>query len=157
MGRTVRFSKMNETMDISKSFELQAVDLVLERDYFSDRQSAEWGILAEEAPFGRLKIPFALDSHARKRFLVVHIHLYQLKARLKGLNQICTTYSSLFKQVTLIHGKDYCFLSSIFKKQIRRENSKFKSMVLCRDNYHITIATHSFLLTYARRSRQEAE
>lgn len=91
-GKIVRAKKTNETKELCSSWELSAVELVLQRIYPSERQSAEWGIRALKAPFGRLRLPLSADSKSRCRLLTVCVHLLNLRTRCVGLNQIRTTY-----------------------------------------------------------------
>lgn len=93
-GKIIRGRKTTETSDIPLSPLLAAVDAILQRAMPSERQSAEWGIRAFKAPFGRLRLPLPADSAVRFRLLQVCVHLYNLRARLIGLNQLRTVYGN---------------------------------------------------------------
>ena len=91
-GKIVRSRKSSETHDVPLSAMLAAVDAVLQNAMPSERQSAEWGIRAVKAPFGRLRLALPADAVLRCRLLKVCSHLYNLRTRLIGLNQIRTVY-----------------------------------------------------------------
>lgn len=61
----------------------------------SERQSAEWGVRAIKGPFGRLKLPLSPDALKRERLLRICVHLFNLRTRLVGLNQIRTVYANV--------------------------------------------------------------
>lgn len=91
-GKILRGRKASETHDVPESALLAAVDAVLQRAMPSERQSAEWGVRAVKAPFGRLRLPLSADASIRFRLLQVSMHLYNLRTRKVGLNQIRTVY-----------------------------------------------------------------
>lgn len=93
-GKIIRGRKSTETEDVPVSELLARVDAVLQRVMPSERQSAEWGIRAMKAPFGRLRLPLPADSTLRLRLLEVCVHLYNLRVRVIGLNQIRTVYGN---------------------------------------------------------------
>lgn len=93
-GKIIRGRKSTETEDVPASSMLAAVDAILQRVMPSERQSAEWGIRAFKAPFGRLRLPLPADAKARYRLLQVCVHLYNLRVREVGLNQIRTVYGN---------------------------------------------------------------
>lgn len=54
------------------------------------RQSAEWGMRAPQAAFPRLKDRFLYEKNGeRKCVLYSLVHLFNLRSKLVGLNQIC--------------------------------------------------------------------
>lgn len=93
-GKIVRRRKTNETDSIPESAQLAAVNLILQRLFPSERQSAEWRIRAFKAPLGCLHLPITSDSSKRKRLLTVCVCLLIARTRLIGLNHITTTYAN---------------------------------------------------------------
>lgn len=93
-GKIIRARKSTETVDTPTSSLLASVDAILQRVMPSERQSAEWGIRAVKAPFGRLRLPLPADASTRFRLLSVCVHLYNLRVREIGLNQIRTVYGN---------------------------------------------------------------
>ena len=92
-GKIVRARKEGETEGIPESAALAATDQLLQRAMPSERQSAEWGVRAVKGPFGRLRVPLSAISSKRLRILQSCCHLYNLRTRYVGLNQIRTTYA----------------------------------------------------------------
>jgi len=90
-GKVLRARKSNEASSIMESAELYAIDIILQRVMPSERQSAEWGVRAIKAPFGRLKTPLPADSSKRLRLLRICCHLFNFRTRTIGLNQIRST------------------------------------------------------------------
>lgn len=92
-GKIIRGRKSNETSDIPEASALSAVDIILQRIMPSERQSAEWGVMAIKAPFARLKVSVPADSKKCLRLLTICCHLFNFRTRKVGLNQIRTTYA----------------------------------------------------------------
>ena len=95
-GEILRARKSNEmgsNSNVPRSTWLAAVDTLLESALPSERQSAEWGLRALKGPFARLKTVLPADAHARYRILGLCVHLYNLRVRKVGLNQIRTVSS----------------------------------------------------------------
>ena len=93
-GKLVRARKVNEVNDVQHSKTLAAIDMVLETGMPSERQAAEWGIRAVNAPFKRLAVSLPAYSRVRFRFLCVCCHIYNFRLRKDGLNQLRTVYSN---------------------------------------------------------------
>lgn len=93
-GKVIRGRKTNELQGIPNSIELAAVDTILQRIMPSERQSAEWGVRAIKGPFARLKRPLSPDSLKRERLLRICTHLFNLRTRHVGLNQIRSVYAN---------------------------------------------------------------
>lgn len=56
-------------------------------------QTAEWGMRTLQGSFGRLRIPLDINHSSRRGdILEVAVRMYQLRARLVGINQIRTVY-----------------------------------------------------------------
>ena len=58
----------------------------------SVRQAAEWGNGALQRTFARLKLPLSADADTRASLLHVVFHLYNLRTRLTGFNQIKSVF-----------------------------------------------------------------
>lgn len=92
--KIVRARKANESSPFSCTY-LKAVDILLERAMPSERQAADWGVRSLKGPFGRLTTKLPADVYSRKSSLVLCAHLYNLRVREEGMNQIRTVYSSI--------------------------------------------------------------
>ncbi len=92
-GKIVRARKSNERCEGASSAELDAIDIVMQKVYSSERQSAEWGVRAVKAPFARLKVPIPADSYKRQRLMRVCVHLFNFRTQKIWLNQIKATYA----------------------------------------------------------------
>lgn len=93
-GKIIRARKVTERSEIPCSELMSAIDDILQSVMPSERQSAEWGVRALKAPFGRLRLPLSRDSERRGRLLIVCAHLVNLRTRQVGLSQIRTTYAN---------------------------------------------------------------
>ena len=85
---------MGDTSGVTSSLWLAAVDTLLDKAMPSERQSAEWGVRALKGPFMRLTTTLPGNVYVRGRILRLCVHLYNLRTRLVGLNQIRTVYSN---------------------------------------------------------------
>lgn len=65
----------------------------------SERQSAEWGVRALNAPFGLLRLPLSASSRKHIYMLSTCFRLLNLRTREIGLNQIRTVYSNSTEDV----------------------------------------------------------
>ena len=68
---------------------------VLSRAVTSVRQAAEWGVRALQGGFSRLLTRLPVDTEHRARTIRLCIHLYNLRCRTLGLNQIKTVFESM--------------------------------------------------------------
>ena len=93
LGRLVRSRKVNERRDIPLSTALNAIDILQQREMPSERKGAEWGVHGAKQPFGRYKRALPADSTRRLTMFSITCHLYNLRVRLVGRNQIQTVYS----------------------------------------------------------------
>lgn len=84
--------KASETHVATESALLVAVDTVLQRAMTSERQISEWGMRAVKASFGRFSLPLSADAYIWFRLLQVSMHLYNLRTKKVGLNQIRTVH-----------------------------------------------------------------
>lgn len=91
-GKLIRARKSNEVDDGCKSVELCAIDLILQKVMPSERQSAECGICAVKAPFGRLGLPLSSNSETKNTILTVCVNLLNVRTTRVVLSQIRTTY-----------------------------------------------------------------
>lgn len=98
-GKLVRARKDNERNDIPAAASLAAVDALIEKAMPSERQSAEWGVRALKGPFKRLSVALPADAYKRYRIIRVCCHLFNLRARFVGLNQLRTVYADVGSQV----------------------------------------------------------
>lgn len=87
-GKLMKARKTNETQDLPKSVPLSAIDVVLQRIYPRERQSAEWAVRAITSIFPRLKVQILADSLKRLRLIQTCCHLYNFHTRFAGLNKI---------------------------------------------------------------------
>jgi hypothetical protein len=63
------------------------------REATSARQTAEWGMLALQASFPRLKDRFVYEERGERRIVLkMMVLLYNMWARMVGINQILNTY-----------------------------------------------------------------
>jgi hypothetical protein len=63
------------------------------REATSARQTAEWGMLALQASFPRLKDRFVYEERGERRIVLkMMVLLYNMRARMVGINQILNTY-----------------------------------------------------------------
>lgn len=92
-GKMLRARKTNEigiSVDIFLSAWLSAVDNIRARSMHSDRESAEWGVMALKGLFKRLTVPLAGDSYNRYRITAACAHICNFRTGFIGLNQITT-------------------------------------------------------------------
>ena len=97
-GKIVRGRKANElgeSSGVPKNIWLAAVETLLDRAMPSERQSAEWGVRAIKGPFKRLTTTLPSDALSRGRIILLCCHLYNLRVRKVGLNQIRTVYANV--------------------------------------------------------------
>jgi hypothetical protein len=65
----------------------------LRRQATSARQTAEWGMLTIQASFPRVKDRFIYEEHGERRIVMkMFVLLYNMRARMVGINQIWNTY-----------------------------------------------------------------
>jgi hypothetical protein len=65
----------------------------LRRQTTSARQTAEWGMLSIQASFPRLKDRFIYEERGERRLVMkMFVLLYNMRARMVGINQIRNTY-----------------------------------------------------------------
>ncbi len=77
------------------TFQEQVDDIARKREATSMRQSAEWGMRAIQSSFLRLKDTLPYEEFGeRKRIMTSLLLLFNLRARLVGINQIRTVYMS---------------------------------------------------------------
>jgi hypothetical protein len=73
--------------------ELRKLDLRKKRQATSARQTAEWGMRMIQTSFPRLKDRFVYEERGERRItLKMLILLYNMRARMVGINQIRNTY-----------------------------------------------------------------
>jgi hypothetical protein len=71
----------------------QIADITVKRAATSMRQSAEWGMRAVQSSFPRLKDTMLYEEHGERKIIFNCLfHLYNLRARLVGINQITNVY-----------------------------------------------------------------
>jgi hypothetical protein len=71
----------------------QIQNIAVKRAATSMRQSAEWGMRAVQSSFPRLKDTMVYEEHGERRIIFTCLfHLYNLRARLVGINQIANVY-----------------------------------------------------------------
>ncbi len=67
--------------------------IAVKRASTSMRESAEWGMRAVQSSFSRLKDTMVYEEHGERRITFTCLfHLYNLRARLVGINQIANVY-----------------------------------------------------------------
>lgn len=63
------------------------------------RQTAEWGMRTLQGSFGRLRIPLDINNpDGRQQLLEVCVRLFNLRARLVGINQIRSVYLPIWQE-----------------------------------------------------------
>jgi hypothetical protein len=67
--------------------------IALHRIITFNRQSAEWGNGSVCRTFARLRLPLTYDVQKRKQLLGVSFRLFNVRARIVGINQIQTVYA----------------------------------------------------------------
>ena len=69
------------------------LDLQKKREATSAQQTAEWGMLVLQASFPRLKDRFVYEERGERRIVLkMMVLLYNMRARMVGINQILNTY-----------------------------------------------------------------
>ena len=72
---------------------LRKLDLQKKRQATSARQTAEWGMLTMQASFPRVKDRFVYEERGERRIVLkMFVLLYNMRARMVGINQIRNTY-----------------------------------------------------------------
>ena len=70
-----------------------AEELIQIRQAAAARQASEWGMRAFQGTFPRMKDRFVYEENGEQRLvLLCTVHLFNLRTRLVGINQILTTY-----------------------------------------------------------------
>jgi hypothetical protein len=68
-------------------------DLRKKREATSARQTAEWGMLTMQASFPRIRDRFVYEERGERRIVLkMFVLLYNMRARMVGINQIRNTY-----------------------------------------------------------------
>jgi hypothetical protein len=90
----IKSSQDNLTADEELSeIEDQLTNIAIKRAVTSMRQSAEWGMRAVQSSFPRLKDTMIFEKNGEGRNIFsCMLHLYNLRARLVGINQITSVY-----------------------------------------------------------------
>ena len=91
-GRLIRGRTAGEVHDLPVAAEAVALDMIMQRAMPSELQSAEWGVRGTKSPFGRLKSALPADASLRRTMLTITTHLYNLRVRTIGRNQIRSVY-----------------------------------------------------------------
>ena len=69
------------------------LDLQRKRQATSARQTAEWGMLTMQASFPRVKDRVVYEERGERRIVLkMFVILYNMRARMVGINQIRNTY-----------------------------------------------------------------
>ena len=69
------------------------LDLQRKRQVTSARQTAEWGMLMMQASFSRVKDRVVYEERGERRIVLkMFVILYNMRARMVGINQIRNTY-----------------------------------------------------------------
>lgn len=92
-NKILQTCKTNEDGDVLK-VEMLAVDLIKQKVFPSERQSAECGIRAFKARFGLLQFPRSPDLDTIGLLLQVCPYLLNLCTQSENVNQIKTIYSN---------------------------------------------------------------
>ena len=70
-------------------------EIEVARDATSMRQSSEWGVRAFQASFPCIKDRIAIEYRGQRKLMMrLMIHLYNLRTRKVGINQILNVYMS---------------------------------------------------------------
>jgi hypothetical protein len=95
--------------------------LAQHKHYTTVRQAAEWGMRAWKSSFARLTVPLPVDQTKRHRLLHVCVRLYNYRVRQTGINQIRTTYNTLWSRDAFAnHQHDR--VARYYRIQINRES-----------------------------------
>jgi hypothetical protein len=71
------------------------LELQKKRQATSVRQTAEWGMLTMQASFPRVKERFVYEERGERRLVLkMFVLLYNMRARMVGINKIRNTYYS---------------------------------------------------------------
>ena len=85
----------------------QNLEHQLRRQTTSARQTAEWGMLTIQASFPRIKDRFIYEERGERRIVLkMLVLLYNLRARMVGINQIRNTY---MRHLNRNANEDVCF------------------------------------------------
>jgi hypothetical protein len=87
------------------SLDMTLTDMDVAKDATSMRQSAEWGMRAFQASFPRIKDRITLEYRGQRKLMMkLMIHLYNLRTRKVGINQILNVYiPSLHENVNQLY------------------------------------------------------
>lgn len=87
---------------------MTADEVAIARDATSMRQSAEWGMRAFQASFPRVKDRILFEGRGRRKMMIkMMLLLFNLRARMVGINQILNVYmASLTQDVNEIYNRN---------------------------------------------------
>ena len=90
------------------SVDMTADEVAIARDATSMRQSAEWGMRAFQASFPRVKDRILFEGRGRRKMMIkMMLLLFNLRARMVGINQILNVYmASLTQDVNEIYNRN---------------------------------------------------
>ena len=119
-GRSQAPIKMNEQIH-GNTAKIEE-KLAFNRQLFSYRQTAEWGMRAIQGSFGRLRIPLDIsDKDARADLLEVCVRLHNLRTQRVGHNQIRTVYMNIWHENEEEEEVWHNFENMVFAEQRRRD------------------------------------
>lgn len=87
-GTIVKARKVGENGTLLNSIKIDVIDLLLQKLFPSERHFAVWSIRGINSPFARLKTILTGDAYKRYCLISICVHLYNLRVRHVGLNQI---------------------------------------------------------------------
>jgi hypothetical protein len=93
-GSTVPVQIMSRHVGIIGAYPRERItDLRKKREATSARQTAEWGMLTMQASFPRIRDRFVYEERGERRIVLkMFVLLYNMRARMVGINQIRNTY-----------------------------------------------------------------
>jgi len=77
---------------LSDNPNMRRLQLIMNSKITSTRQAVEWGNGALQRTFARLALPMSANEKKRQNIIIVVCHLFNLRTRLTGFNQIRTVY-----------------------------------------------------------------
>ena len=119
-GKIVRARKTNETSSVPNPTYMAAEDLIPQKVYSSERQSAEWGVRAVKGTFPRLKVQLPTDGIKRLRLIELCCHLYNFRTRYVGyirFEQFMHGFKRVLKHSKrMVHVKCFEFILHILQR-----------------------------------------
>lgn len=101
-----------------------AANVVPIRQATSARQTSEWGMRSSQGIFQTLKDEFGYDENGlRKIMLLCSVHLFNMRARMVGINQILSVYMPQLKFEAITSCRAICISNLLLVMTLRSPSS----------------------------------